>query len=196
VDRSDAPVSCKIRLSNSLQWSLTCFARGEPKADADGRAGEDTGLGFVLRFFRRMQEMAGFGRFEEAENCRFPDETYSRRPIRLGKGQMMADWFCLKDGQQVGPISTGKLHELAISGELIPEDMISKAGANAWIAAGSVNGLFGGQSEGKADKTKVSLCRRRDWHADRRRGRHCFDLAWAGDGLGGDFVLQAHDAFH
>src|SRR5439155_264386 len=55
----------------------------------------------------------------------------------------MADaWYYQHDGGRFGPISAGKLKELAGRGELRPNDLVQKEGMSKWVSAGKVKGLF------------------------------------------------------
>ncbi len=55
---------------------------------------------------------------------------------------MASNWFYGKNGQQVGPVSSGQLRQLAQAGQLLPDDLVWKEGMAAWVPASSVPGLF------------------------------------------------------
>ena len=54
----------------------------------------------------------------------------------------MTQWFYMKDGLEVGPISTSELKRIAACGELSPTDTIWREGLEAWIPASKAKGLF------------------------------------------------------
>ena len=45
---------------------------------------------------------------------------------------MSTEWFYTKDGEQLGPVSSKQLSQLAASGELQPTDLVWKEGAPDW----------------------------------------------------------------
>jgi ferredoxin len=51
-------------------------------------------------------------------------------------------WYLARNKQRVGPLSFAQLRELAAQGELSRDDMVVQAGAQKWVAAGEVHGLF------------------------------------------------------
>jgi hypothetical protein len=51
-------------------------------------------------------------------------------------------WFYNRGGVKSGPVSLGDLRRLAASGGLSPQDLIWKEGMFAWVAAGTMKGLF------------------------------------------------------
>jgi hypothetical protein len=55
---------------------------------------------------------------------------------------MSTEWFYTKDGEQLGPVSSKQLSQLAASGELQPTDLVWKEGAPDWKPASIVKGLF------------------------------------------------------
>jgi hypothetical protein len=55
----------------------------------------------------------------------------------------MADlWYYAQNGQQLGPVPSTQLQQLAAQGHLQPADLIWKEGMPSWVAASSVQGLF------------------------------------------------------
>lgn len=54
---------------------------------------------------------------------------------------MSEDWYYVRDGQRVGPVSAGELKRLADVGELAPASMVSRKGLGKWVTAVSVKGL-------------------------------------------------------
>lgn len=55
---------------------------------------------------------------------------------------MAIEWYYLKNGEKVGPISSTELKNLAVKQEIMPSDLIWKEGLEKWVKAKSVNGLF------------------------------------------------------
>src|SRR5690349_14724632 len=51
-------------------------------------------------------------------------------------------WYWQRNGQVVGPLSSGQLRQLADKGQLHPVDLIHHEGARQWVPASSVKGLF------------------------------------------------------
>lgn len=56
---------------------------------------------------------------------------------------MSDQWFYSSDGRQTGPVGLDGLRQLALTGQLKPDDMVWCEGMPAWIEARSVDGLFG-----------------------------------------------------
>jgi hypothetical protein len=55
----------------------------------------------------------------------------------------MSDWFYARDGRQEGPVSFGKLGEIARSGGLNPDkDLVWTSTMKDWTPAGKIEGLF------------------------------------------------------
>lgn len=55
---------------------------------------------------------------------------------------MPADWFYAQNGQQLGPIDDGHLHDLATSGQLRRSDLVWRDGMPNWTPAGNLPELF------------------------------------------------------
>src|SRR4051812_23116429 len=55
----------------------------------------------------------------------------------------MAKWFCVIDGQQIGPIEPTNLKQLANAGTLKPNDKVRREDMTEWRHAKQVSGLFG-----------------------------------------------------
>jgi hypothetical protein len=51
-------------------------------------------------------------------------------------------WYYGQGDKELGPIASEQLKQLAISGELGPQDMVWKEGMPNWVEAGSIQGLF------------------------------------------------------
>ena len=54
---------------------------------------------------------------------------------------MAARWFYQISGEELGPITTAELVELARSGKLSPDDKVKKNDSK-WVSASKVRGLF------------------------------------------------------
>lgn len=52
------------------------------------------------------------------------------------------EWYYAKGDQQQGPVSSGELKQLAVSGQLVPDDLVWREGMSEWVAASNVRGLF------------------------------------------------------
>ena len=55
---------------------------------------------------------------------------------------MAPAYYYVRSGQQFGPVSSGKLKELAAAGQLAPGDLIWKQGLPDWVSATKFAGLF------------------------------------------------------
>jgi hypothetical protein len=55
---------------------------------------------------------------------------------------MTAEWFYLKNGQNVGPFTQDQLRQLARQGQLLPTDLVWKNGMPSWSPASSIPGLL------------------------------------------------------
>ncbi len=55
---------------------------------------------------------------------------------------MAKQWYIYKDGQQRGPLAWEKLTEMALAGEITPDDMVISEGMNEWISGSKIEGLF------------------------------------------------------
>ena len=53
-----------------------------------------------------------------------------------------ANFWYESNGEQKGPIPASELKQMAVSGQLLPSDMIWREGQPDWVAGGSVKGLF------------------------------------------------------
>ena len=55
----------------------------------------------------------------------------------------MADqWFIVRDDKRYGPYPMGQMKEFASSGKLLPIEVVSETGAEPWVPASQVPGLF------------------------------------------------------
>src|SRR4051812_29923004 len=55
---------------------------------------------------------------------------------------MSPRWYFARNGQTFGPFSHEQLRDLARDGRLLPNDMVAYEGANQWVPASTVQGLF------------------------------------------------------
>ena len=55
---------------------------------------------------------------------------------------MPTEWFFSKSGQQLGPVSSEQLKQLADSGHLQPSDLVWRDGMGQWVEARKIKGLF------------------------------------------------------
>lgn len=56
---------------------------------------------------------------------------------------MERQWYYARGNEKHGPVSSRELRQLADSGELLPTDLVWKAGTKDWAPANTVTGLFG-----------------------------------------------------
>lgn len=54
---------------------------------------------------------------------------------------MAAEWYYVKDMQQVGPVSAGELKQLVVAGEVLPDDLVWTEKLSDWVQARQVKGL-------------------------------------------------------
>jgi len=52
------------------------------------------------------------------------------------------EWYYTQQGQQQGPVAAAQLKQLAVSGRLLPTDLVWKEGLANWVPASSARGLF------------------------------------------------------
>jgi len=60
---------------------------------------------------------------------------------------MSAEWFYLKNRQNLGPFSQDQLRQLAQQGQLLPTDLVWKNGMANWSPANSIPGLLPGRQQ-------------------------------------------------
>lgn len=58
----------------------------------------------------------------------------------------MATYYYARSNDKYGPFTAAGLRELAASGQLLPTDLVWEDGAEKWVAAGKVHGLFPNRS--------------------------------------------------
>ncbi len=54
---------------------------------------------------------------------------------------MAKDWYYAKDGQQRGPFPETHVRQLAVSGQILPHDLVWHEGLTDWVAAQTIPGL-------------------------------------------------------
>lgn len=62
--------------------------------------------------------------------------------MSLKASNMPQQWYCQIMGDEVGPLTSNQLREMALSGRLAPNDLIRKATSDRWVTAEQVKGLF------------------------------------------------------
>jgi hypothetical protein len=62
----------------------------------------------------------------------------------------MSEWHYSSNGQQLGPVNSAQLKQLAASGQLQASDMVWKDGMADWAPASRIKGLFDGASAASA----------------------------------------------
>jgi hypothetical protein len=55
---------------------------------------------------------------------------------------MTTSWYYAKSGQEFGPVSFPELQHLTESGQLAPSDYVLPVGAQEWLVAATIDGLF------------------------------------------------------
>src|SRR5437016_3579252 len=81
-----------------------------------------------------------------------PVRPQGAEEMRLRGRQPMQQWYLAKGKQRLGPFTSTQLQEMATHGDLQPSDVVLLQGAQKWIAASSVKGLF------SAKLSKVDIC--------------------------------------
>ncbi|NUQ63023.1 MAG: DUF4339 domain-containing protein [Pirellulales bacterium] len=57
------------------------------------------------------------------------------------------EWFYAKNNQRLGPVSPAELKQLAVRGDLKPDDLVWRSGMSDWTPARRIKGLFEGEPE-------------------------------------------------
>lgn len=65
------------------------------------------------------------------------------KPASIAEVPIARDWFYLKEGQRLGPVSLAELQAIASSARLQPTDMVWKQGMSQWTPAANVSELMG-----------------------------------------------------
>jgi len=74
---------------------------------------------------------------EESQKPEQPSQTIVPQPAHEVASQA-AQWYYVKNGQKLGPVTAQLLKEKALSGELLPTDYLWKFGLKDWVLAGSL----------------------------------------------------------
>lgn len=56
---------------------------------------------------------------------------------------MADEWYYIKGGNKLGPVTTSRLRDMATSGQLLLDDLVWKQGLSEWKPARQITGLFG-----------------------------------------------------
>jgi hypothetical protein len=68
-----------------------------------------------------------------------------RPPALAPTAAAAAPWYFTREGNRYGPYTTTQLKQFAVSGQLLPTDLVWKEGAEGWKPASTVKGLFAAQ---------------------------------------------------
>lgn len=55
---------------------------------------------------------------------------------------MSDQWYCSREGNRIGPVSTEQIREAVGAGKLLPTDLVWKTGMTEWMPANRITGLF------------------------------------------------------
>ncbi len=69
----------------------------------------------------------------ETNSERVSEEQRHAEPVR-SEPETCENWYYSQGGKQFGPVTFGRLFDLAASGELKPQDMVAREGAKWWFA--------------------------------------------------------------
>lgn len=67
----------------------------------------------------------------------------------------MANWYYIKNGKTLGPVSFTELKGFAVNGDILPNDLVFKEHDNHHSMANSVSGLFGDAVEDETNQIRV-----------------------------------------
>jgi hypothetical protein len=65
----------------------------------------------------------------------------------MGVFAMPHDWFVVRKGKEVGPVTAQRLKEMVADGELTPDDLVRRGDMKSPTKAGSIKGLFPKETE-------------------------------------------------
>lgn len=65
-------------------------------------------------------------------------------------------WYCRINGNEIGPMATGRLKQMARQQKLLPDDQVKLGAAGDWTEAAEVAGLFRGVKSTTRKKTNVA----------------------------------------
>ncbi|MBN1492402.1 MAG: TIGR00266 family protein [Phycisphaerae bacterium] len=80
----------------------------------------------------------------------------------------MAEWYYLKNGSQVGPVSDAELKRLVDQGGLVPADLVWNENLTGWTPASRVGGLFAARDGGPPPQPEKAV----------RAGRRCHEVTY------------------
>lgn len=69
----------------------------------------------------------------------FPSSTRSASPA---DDRNAVEWFFARGVENFGPVSYAQLEQYALTGQLLPSDVVWKEGMAEWVEAGSLDLLF------------------------------------------------------
>ena len=95
---------------------------------------------------------------------------------------MSNEWYYVRDGARVGPLTAQELKLLVSHGELVATDMVSRKGLGKWLPAAQIRGLFPTKNDAPpaAAATDAPIFSNDDVELTARRltvGLHAFDLS-------------------
>lgn len=104
-------------------------------------------------------------------------------------------WYCRIDGKEIGPLSSGRVKQMARQGKLLREDDVRLGSTGDWVSADDVAGLFAGmktlsRAEQRAAKAEADAAE----HSEPHHLREPSPLADAWDALR-DRFSGARDSF-
>src|SRR5262245_7049660 len=67
---------------------------------------------------------------------------FDARRGAAGDDRLAEVWFFSRDNQDYGPFSYAQLEEYALTGQLVPEDLVWKDGMPEWVKADTLDLLF------------------------------------------------------
>lgn len=67
----------------------------------------------------------------------------------------MANWYYIKNGKTLGPVSFTELQGFAVSGDILPNDLVFKENDSHHSLANSVSGLFADAVEDETNQIRV-----------------------------------------
>jgi hypothetical protein len=84
---------------------------------------------------------------------------------------MADEWYYTIQGQQMGPVSTAELRQLAAQQRLQPTDLVWKEGMPKWVPAANTQGLFASAAPARAEPLASSALPPADYDDRPRRRR-------------------------
>jgi len=97
---------------------------------------------------RQLKELAASGALRVADRVRREGMSCTVPAAKVKNlfppGQ--ATWYFRQDGQELGPVASRQLKQLAASGKLQPTGLVRKNDTSSWIPASNIKGLFASRS--------------------------------------------------